>query len=98
MDLIRPTESIDYTDAPRAPRKFLYGLMACGGPISKLLWLWRHAVPRRDWVERIVGNASSPWSWLTFQLIVRERARTRGRDARRIGIVDNVTRIDREEE
>jgi hypothetical protein len=95
LDLFQLVESVDY-DA--APREFLYPLVACGGPIAKLVWAWRHAVPRRDWVERVVGNASNPWSWLTFQLIVRERAESRGGGATRRRGGGNVTRIDRGEE
>ncbi len=98
LDAFWSRDTIDYTRGPGDPRRFRYGLIACGGPLARLHWVWRHAVPRRDWVERIVGDASRPWNWLRFQLMVRERANSRGRGARRIGAGhDNVTRIDRED-
>jgi hypothetical protein len=78
--------------------RFVYGLAACGGPVSTLRWLWRTNVPRRAWVERACGDARRPWNWIAFQMFLHDRLRPRGeraRNARRTSPEgDNVTRLD----
>jgi hypothetical protein len=77
LDLFWKPDDTDYARGPGERNRFVFGLIACGGIMSKLRWVWRYSVPRRDWVERVVGDARSPWNWLTFQMIMRERLRPR---------------------
>lgn len=95
LDVFRDADSIDYVTSFEKRRRFFYGLVACGGVAAKLRWLWYHCVPRREWVECVVGDASSPWSWLRYHAVVHGNSRAR-REARRRAILDrgNVTRID----
>lgn len=95
LDLFWKPDDTDYARGPGERNRFVFGLIACGGVFSKLRWVWRYSVPRRDWVERVVGDARSPWSWLTFQMIMRERLRPRRRGMRRTRPGESgVTRID----
>lgn len=93
LDLFWKPGDTDYARGPDERNRFVYGLIACGGPMSKLRWLWRYSVPRRDWVERVVGDARHPWNWLAFQMLLRERLRPRARGARG----GDVTRFDRKD-
>lgn len=67
------SDRIDYGDvvSPRAGR-FRFGLVACGGPIAKVRWVWHYFVPRRRWVRNLVGGRPNPWRWLKFLLLARD--------------------------
>jgi len=96
FDLFWQPASIDYLRAS-GDRRFLYGLAACGGPLSKINWAWRCWMPRPAWVANLVGPASSPMNWLEFMMAMRELSRTRADGDRRSRTAgtDNVTRFER---
>ena len=89
-------EGIDYADLP-APRagRFRFGLIACGGPVARTRWVWRHLVPRRRWVRNLLGGRPSLWRWLKFLLIARDFPVRAGMPAPRSTVRDgSITPID----
>lgn len=66
-------ETIDYLNEPRATAgRFKFGLFACGSPLSRLRWVWRHVMVRRRWVERYFGGRWTPWRYVKFIVLVKE--------------------------
>jgi len=65
--------TLDYiTAVPRRTGRFAYGLIACGGPLSKMRWAYAHVMPKRAWIEAKFGAGALPWRWLKFLLVERE--------------------------
>ena len=86
-----PDASQDFCGPVQRAGRFRYGLLACGGPISKLKWLTRYVRLRRSWIETAFSRRATPWLWLKFLLITRidrfdERVRIPVEDSETISI------------
>jgi hypothetical protein len=76
----RPKDA-DYSGEtePTAGR-FAYGLIECGGPVAKALWLRRALFPRSSWVRSVYGRPANLWLRLKFLHDVRSGRRRRSAD------------------
>ncbi len=73
--------------------RFSFGLIECGGPLSKLLWLRRALFPKSAWVRSVYGRPANLWLRLKFLHDVRSgRWRRSANPARSVAEISGLHR------